>query len=498
MVFASPIFLYLFLPAYILLYMFAPNVTGGLRDCRRTGKFSLSAFMPSLRSQNAMLTLLSLFFYAWGEPVWVVLLLFSSLVDYVVGRVIGIFRGRPQAKIALICSIVINLSLLGTFKYLDFFLESLGLLTGVRMPSFGIELPIGISFYTFQTMSYSIDAYKGSVKIQKSFPDFLLFVSLFPQLIAGPILRYSDIEDQLSNRTVTWELVASGVTRFACGLGKKVLIANIAGEIGTKILDGNLDGLPAADAWVGILMFTAQIYFDFSGYSDMAIGLGRMFGFDYTENFRYPYMSRSVTDFWRRWHITLGSFFRDYVYIPLGGNKKRQIFNLFVTWALTGLWHGASWNFVLWGLYYFVLLVIEKIIIKPLAGKLGHWWGWLYTFPLVVLGWVLFYFTDMNRLGVFAGALFGSGGLAGPETSTLWLGNLPLIILCAVAASPVPAILAKGFIGADAKPGTGRRLTGASGNLAGGLTIAFNTIVLAMCTLMLLRQSYNPFLYFRF
>ncbi|MDR1668719.1 MAG: MBOAT family protein, partial [Oscillospiraceae bacterium] len=433
---------------------------------------------------------LSLFFYAWGEPVWVVLLLFSATLDFFCGQAIGRARqnGSPRlAKIGLVVSITVNLSLLAVFKYLDFFLENAGLLFHFVPSLPGIALPIGISFYTFQTMSYTIDVYKNQVGVQKSYPDFLLFVSLFPQLIAGPILRYSELEHQLRKRDFTWENCAAGIARFACGLGKKVLLANAAGSLAKMLLEERPpDLLPAADAWFGILMYTALIYFDFSGYSDMAIGLGRVFGFTYGENFRYPYFAASVTDFWRRWHISLGSFFRDYVYIPLGGNRRRVVFSLFMTWFLTGLWHGASWNFILWGVYYFLWLAIERFALKRIIPGAKRVITALYTFPAVVIGWVLFYFTDMSRMAVFFGNLFGQNGIAGEETASLWIGRLPLLLLCAVGASPLPKAFAE-WVRKNALP-----------KAQPALTLCYNSAVLALCTVSLAAQSYNPFLYFRF
>ncbi|MDR0294436.1 MAG: MBOAT family protein [Oscillospiraceae bacterium] len=466
MVFSSLLFLYGFLPACMLLY----------------------ALMPGMRGKNAVLTVLSLFFYAWGEPVWVVLLLFSATLDYTCGRVIGKARrvgSARMARIALIVSVVLNLSLLGVFKYLDFFLENFGLLFRYSPALPGIALPIGISFYTFQTLSYTLDVYRDKVGVQRSYLDFLLFVSLFPQLIAGPILRYSELEKQLHDRPFTWEGCAAGVTRFCCGLGKKVLLANTAGAVASGLLDGPLHTLPAADAWLGILLYTAQIYFDFSGYSDMAVGLGRMFGFQYGENFRYPYFASSVTGFWRRWHISLGSFFRDYVYIPLGGNRRRVVLSLFVTWFLTGLWHGASWNFVLWGLYYFLWLAFERFVLKRAPEKAAKIIPAVYTFPAVVLGWVLFYFTDMGRLGAFMTSLFGAHGFSGTETLSLWVGRLPLLLLCALAASPLPKALVS-FV--QKRPPL----------LQPALSLCYNTLTLLLCTAALAGQSYNPFLYFRF
>ena len=459
MVFSSLLFLYLFLPLSLLLYFLAPG----------------------LKAKNLALTVLSLLFYAWGEPVWVLLLIFSAFLDYVNGRVIGRFRGQWQAKAALIASLVGNLGILCVFKYLRFFLDNIGLLLGTHIPGMEFALPIGISFYTFQTLSYTLDVYKDEVPVQKSFSDFLLFVSLFPQLIAGPILRYSDLQAQLSDRRVTWEGFATGVTRFCCGLGKKVLIANYAGAVADRLLGGELSRLSGAEAWLGLLMFTFQIYFDFSGYSDMAIGLGRMFGFSYPENFRYPYAARSITEFWQRWHISLSSFFRDYVYIPLGGNRRHQIWNLFVVWGLTGLWHGASWNFVLWGLYFFVLLVIEKFALRRLLERVPRFFSWLYAFFFATLGWALFYFTSLAQVGEMFRLLFGSAAFWTASSTAQVVGNLPLLALAAAASAPFWAR-------------AGRRIA----EKLPPLVIPYNLGLLALCTLALVGKSYNPFLYFRF
>jgi alginate O-acetyltransferase complex protein AlgI len=462
MVFSSLLFLYVFFPLSILIYMLCPG----------------------LKAKNVVLMVLSMIFYAWGEPVWVVLLVFSALMDYTMGRIIDKYRGRWQAKAGISASVTINLALLCTFKYLDFFLGSAGLLIGTKMPALGLTLPIGISFYTFQTLSYTIDIYQNKVKVQKSLINFMLFVSLFPQLIAGPILRYADIGPQLDDRKSTLEKASRGIVRFACGLGKKVLIANVAGRLAGQLLDGQLAGLPMLDGLFGILMYAFQIYFDFSGYSDMAIGLGSIFGFDYSENFRYPYMSRSITEFWRRWHISLSSFFRDYVYIPLGGNRKHQILNLFIVWGLTGLWHGAGWNFVLWGLYYFVFLVAEKFLINRLPEKPRLIIGAFYTFPAVVFGWVLFYFVDFSRMIEFFKVLFGGNGagLAGGNTLTLWGENLPLLLICILSSLNIGAKFAKWLPKPAQMP----------------LACTYAVVLLLVCTQALVGQTYNPFLYFRF
>ena len=318
MVFSSLVFLLRFLPVTLLLY-FA---------------------VPGMKAKNAVLIAASLFFYAWGEPVWVILLIISSVIDYICGGLAGRHSGTPKGKLFVIISLVLNLGLLGVFKYGGFIVNNLNALFRLSIPDPGVSLPIGISFYTMQTISYTIDAYRGRAKVQKSFARFLLFVSMFPQLVAGPIVRYTDVEDQLAERHITLQGICEGITRFVAGLAKKALIANYAGFVAARFLDGELLSLSAPEVWFGLLCFTFQIYFDFSGYSDMAIGLGKVFGFTFPENFNYPYTAQSITDFWRRWHMTLGSFFRDYVYIPLGGNRRLQMRNIFIVWMLTGLWHG--------------------------------------------------------------------------------------------------------------------------------------------------------------
>jgi alginate O-acetyltransferase complex protein AlgI len=471
MVFSSLIFIYAFLPACLAFYFIAPGI----------------------KAKNGILLLFSLFFYAWGEPVWVLLLLFCAAVNYFGGILICRRDGRGRTA-ALAFSVAISLATLGAFKYLGFLFENLGLLTGAAFPAVSLALPIGISFYTFQSLSYTIDLYRGRTALQKSFLDFLLFVSLFPQLIAGPILRYSDIEAQLSCRKSTWSGISYGISRFLCGLGKKALIANYAGQASSFLLDGELKNLGAVGAWLGILLFAFQIYFDFSGYSDMAIGLGRIFGFRYGENFKFPYMACSVTDFWRTWHISLGAFFRDYLYIPIGGNRRFQLRNILVVWLLTGFWHGASWNFVCWGLYFGVLLLLEKYLILKILGVLPKFFAWCYTFFLVLVGWVLFYFTDMTRAGEMLRAMFGRNGAPAFdfEIHTVLVNNLPLLILCAVACTPVFRNLARPMAGVSSAG-----LSPPSA-VSGLLVLLYNLALLALATTALVGAGYNPFLYFRF
>lgn len=467
MVFSSLIFLFIFFPLTLLLYFIARNI----------------------KTKNFILVVASLIFYSWGEPVWVILLIFSSILDYTVSHAIEKHRNQPITKFYLAVSVIINLGLLAVFKYSGFFISTVNSVFGLSLPEPAFSLPIGISFYTFQTMSYSIDVYRGNVKAQKSFMNFLMFVSLFPQLIAGPIVRYSDIEDQISKRTVTTEAFSAGTTRFMAGLGKKVLIANYAGSLATSLLK-DIDSAAVMSVWFGVLFYAFQIYFDFSGYSDMAIGLGKMFGFDYPENFKYPYISTSITEFWRRWHITLSSFFRDYVYIPLGGNRvgvPRQILNLLIVWGLTGLWHGASWNFVLWGLYYFFFLCLEKFILKKFFDKIPSPIRWLYSMSVVLVGWMIFYFDDFQTLITAFSVAFGHTGNAftDPVSETLVINNVPFILIAAIASTPVLNVI--------------RRLVEKSSPLTESiLRIVYNIVMLILCVASLVGSTYNPFLYFRF
>ena len=442
--------------------------------------------------KNIVLVIASLIFYSWGEPVWVCLLIFSSILDYTVSLGIEKYRGKKITKLFIALSVVINLGLLAAFKYSGFFISTLNGIfrLSLHVPTF--SLPIGISFYTFQTMSYSLDVYKGDVKAQKSFINFLMFVSLFPQLIAGPIVRYSDIDTQIDHRTVTIDGFAKGMTRFMAGLGKKVLIANYAGSLAESLL-ANVDNAAVMSVWVGVLFYAFQIYFDFSGYSDMAIGLGHMFGFNYPENFKYPYISTSITDFWRRWHITLSSFFRDYVYIPLGGNRvslPRQILNLFIVWGLTGLWHGASWNFVIWGLYYFVFLCLEKFVFKKFLDKIPKVIRWVYSMFVVLIGWMIFYFEDFSAMKSAFSVAFGASGNAftDPVMNAMIINNIPFIIIAAIACAPIAKLVKAGIAKLKQRAPVTEPI----------LNTVFNVVMLVLCVASLAGSTYNPFLYFRF
>ena len=447
--------------------------------------------------KNIVLLVFSLVFYAWGEPFYVLLLIASAAMNYGAGRWMGTRRARGRSlKPILVGAVVLNLLALGVFKYAGLLVSTFNQLTGLGLAVPNIALPIGISFYTFQAMSYVVDVYRNQVGVQKSYLKFLLYISLFPQLIAGPIVRYSDIEAQLEDRHATGEDMFYGLIRFAIGLGKKILIADHCFSVASQMLDGSFQTATTAGTWLGILMFTFQIYFDFSGYSDMAIGLGRVFGFKYMENFNLPYTARSITDFWRRWHISLSTFFRDYVYIPLGGNRRHRWFNLLVVWSLTGLWHGASWNFLLWGLYFFVLLVAEK----PLLRYLKRWpmlLRQLLTMFFVVIGWTIFYFTDFARLGQALAAMFGfaGGGFLNEQVRILLMNNLPLLLLCILGASALPRALGNYFgVLCAHQPGSsqGRQWVYVA------VSYVFCVGVIVLSTISLVGSGFSAFLYYRF
>lgn len=471
MVFSSLNFMYLFLPVCLLLYF----------------------ILRSIKARNYLLLAMSLLFYAWGEPKWIILMIVTTLIDYGAGLLVDKYRGQKLAKWALAGSVVITLSFLAVFKYLGFFNQNLNQIFGAELPTQIFNLPIGISFYTFQAITYVVDVYRGKAQVQRSYANLLLYVALFPQLIAGPIVRYTDIAAQLENRETTLPGFSKGITRFVTGLGKKVLLANIAGQVATSLIGGDLSQASVLGAWLGIFAYTFQIYFDFSGYSDMAIGLGHMFGFTYVENFNYPYISKSITEFWRRWHISLSTFFRDYVYIPLGGNRRHQLRNMFIVWALTGLWHGASWNFVLWGLYYFVFLAIEKLFLGKFLEKLPAVVGHVYALFIIVVGWVFFYFDDVSRLGQMLKLMFGFSGQAGvlPTDTVLLKNHLVFFLVAIIACIPVSKLVKALLIRFSRKGPVQESLAGAAG-------ILYDVALLFFSTAALVGASYNPFLYFRF
>ena len=458
MVFSSLTFLFFFLPVTLLLYYVLPKKAG-----------------------NAVLLLVSLVFYAWGEPIYVLLMIFSIFFNYVMGREIE--RVPAHKKSTLVFTIVVNLLLLGFFKYYGFAVETLNSLFHLSIPVRKIALPIGISFYTFQALSYIIDLYRGKFGAQKNIIHFACYITMFPQLIAGPIVRYEEIEAQLTERTRSFEKFARGVTRFVFGLAKKVLLANLAGSLFDSVQ--NLESLSALSAWTGTLAYTFQIYFDFSGYSDMAIGLGEMLGFEFSENFRYPYLSSSVTEFWRRWHISLGTWFREYVYIPLGGNRVktfRHIVNILIVWLLTGLWHGAGWNFVLWGLYYGVLLILDKYLFSKMKAPKAI--GVLFTVFFVMCGWVLFYSESLSGALTTFQAMFGFGN-GFVDGAALYLLHSSWILLLVEAFFCLPLFK-------KAHDAIVRKLPG---RIAVYLLLAALFVVSAV---FLITESYNPFLYFRF
>ena len=464
MVFSSLTFLFCFLPIALIGWYVLPQ-----------------------KLRIGFLLLASLLFYAWGEPLYVFLMLGSILLNWAIGLFLN--RSERHKKAWLVASIVLNLALLFVFKYTGLFWNTVrGLLQGpLAQKTVSIRLPIGISFYTFQIMSYVIDLYRGKTRVQKNPITFGAYVSMFPQLIAGPIVRYVDIEQQLNAPERSLSGFADGVRQFTVGLAKKVLLANAVGMLYTELCAHPTEN-GILGAWIGLFAYTFQIYFDFSGYSDMACGLGRMLGFRFLKNFDYPYISESITEFWRRWHISLSTWFKEYVYIPLGGNRKgigRQILNILIVWALTGLWHGASWNFVLWGLYYGVLLILEKLFLGKAIRKLPRVFRHLYAFLIAAIGWGIFSFTDFGALGVYFGALVGVGshGLFTANSAAWCLGFLPTLLVCAVASTPLAANLMKRCE---------RFRWFAPVRLVGTF------LLLLLCFAALASESYNPFIYFRF
>ena len=465
MIFSSLTFLFAYLPAVLLVYFAVP-----------------------LRYRNFILLLVSLFFYGWGEPLYVLVMIFSILFNWYFGRMVGEYRDKNKviAKKFLIICIVLNLLLLGFFKYFDFFAENLNALGVSFIKPLKLGLPIGISFYTFQAMSYPIDIYRHDTDPQKSVIYFGSYVTMFPQLIAGPIVRYRDIALQLQKRICSIPRFSQGIQRFMVGLCKKVLLANSAGAVWESISSLSDARSTVLTAWIGIICYAFQIYFDFSGYSDMAIGLGKMLGFDFLENFDYPYISKSITEFWRRWHMSLSYWFRDYVYIPLGGNRKgfaRQIINIMIVWLLTGFWHGASWNFVMWGVLYGIILIIEKLFLLKILKKAPDWVCHVYTMVIVLIAWVLFAFTDITKALHYLSMMFGNAsGIANGLTLFYLRNNLVMLIVCAFACTPLYK--------------TKWHLTEQK-----WFPYAAPALVLAglvLCTAFIVNASYNPFLYFRF
>lgn len=472
MVFSSLLFLFRFLPAVLILYFIVPK-----------------------RFRNLVLLLVSLIFYAWGEPKYVFLMLFSILITYLGGFMVDWFRSsgdEKKAKISMIVTVALALSLLGFFKYADFVIETVNRIGHTDIDLLRLSLPIGISFYTFQTISYVIDVYRGDARVQKNIISYGAYVTMFPQLIAGPIVRYSTIDEQLRTRRESAEEFAGGAERFVIGLGKKVLLANSAGALWDSIRVMDASTMPALTAWLGIAAYTFQIYFDFSAYSDMAIGLGHMFGFRFLENFNYPYQAKSVTEFWRRWHISLGTWFREYVYIPLGGNRvsrARFIRNIMIVWMLTGIWHGADWNFVLWGIYYGVLLLVEKLFLKKYLEKTPGWLQHVYTMFTVMIGWFIFTWNENESGFAYLKAMFGmGGGFADRGTVYLLYTNAILLVMLILGSTDLPVRLA----------GLCRARIAGRDTLTTVVRCVFLTAVFLLSTAYLVNASYNPFLYFRF
>ena len=468
MLFSSIVFLFTFLPVVLILYYLLP-----------------------VRFRNVILLLASLVFYAWGEPVYLFLMLLSILFNYFSGLDIARnLQDKRAAKRSLVFNLIINLAVLGFFKYEGFVLDTLNGILPVHISYHALPLPIGISFYTFQILSYIIDVYRGNVKVQTNLPNFALYVTMFPQLIAGPIVQYADVDEQLASREVSWTKFGEGSMYFIRGLAKKVLLANTSGMIFTEVSGLAKGNVAVMTAWLGAFAYMFQIYFDFSGYSDMAIGLGKMFGFEFNMNFNYPYVSKSITEFWRRWHISLSSWFRDYVYIPLGGNrvsKIKHIRNLLIVWFLTGLWHGAAWNFVAWGLYYGVILIIEKYFLSPVLDRLPDVVRHIYSIVLVVIGWVLFFSSSFGQAADYIRVMFGAGahGFADRESMYLLTSNLILWLILIFGSTPLVHFRYE------------HMLRSKKWN-----TTIINSVVYAalfiVCIAYLVTETYNPFLYFRF
>lgn len=464
MVFSDSVFLFMFLPLTLAVYYAVPF-----------------AF------KNTVLFLTGLLFYAWGEPVYVLIMLLSTAIDYCAGRLMDRFDSNKNIrKATLLVSVVMNLSLLGIFKYGSFFIGSVNGIFGSAIPDPGLPLPIGISFFTFQSMSYTIDLYRRNIKVQKNFIDFAAFVTMFPQIVAGPIVRYEDVSAQLACRRIDLRSMSDGITRFVCGMCKKVLIANSIGALWTDVKAQDYASMPAATAWLGIAAFTLQIYFDFSGYSDMAIGLGKMLGFDFPENFRYPYNSKSIAEFWRRWHITLGDWFKSYVYFPLGGSRgstTATIRNTLIVWLLTGLWHGASWNFILWGLYYGVLIILEKFVFRRLLERTPSALRHILTMLAVVFGWVIFEITSPASELEFVKAMLGFGGSFANSFTLNALHNYAVTFIAAIAISTgIPLKICKKL----------------PEKRADTLSLVGEAAGMTACIACLVDSGYNPFLYFNF
>lgn len=471
MVFSAPTFIFAFLPLVLIIYYISPR-----------------------KIRNLILFLVSLVFYAWGEPVYITIMLFSTIFDYMNGILIEKFKDLGQirrARLVLINSIIINLSILAFFKYSNFFISNVNHFFSSNIALLSLTLPIGISFYTFQTMSYTIDVYRGDVDAQKNIINFGAYVTLFYQLVAGPIVRYKDIAEQLECRKETIDSFSYGVRRFIIGLFKKVMLANNIGLLWEQISSTPIDTLPVLTAWLGAISFTLQIYFDFSGYSDMAIGLGSMFGFTFLENFDFPYISKSITEFWRKWHISLGTWFKEYVYIPLGGSRQgklKLIRNLLIVWGLTGLWHGANWNFIIWGMYFGIILILEKIFLLKYLEKIPFWLRHVYTMVLIVFSWMIFAFEDISKVGQYLKTMLGlnKSVLVNYETIYLLSTNWILLFFCIASSTKLISFILNKVLQSRSK---------------NSLILGENIVYIFMFFIsiyFLIGASYNPFLYFRF
>ncbi len=466
MVFSSIPFIFFFLPIFLIIYYVVP-----------------------FKAKNVILLIFSLIFYAWGEPVYILLMVFSSVLDYVNGRLLEKYEKKRIRNFILLESVIVNLLLLSFFKYSDFLIESINSIFNTSIPLLNLPLPIGISFFTFQTMSYTIDVYRKEVPAEKSFIHFMTYVSMFPQLIAGPIVRYETVHKELENREINLDNFSNGLVRFLEGLFKKVLIANTLGFLWISILN-DFTSFSSMTLFLGILSFAFQIYFDFSGYSDMAIGMGKMLGFHYLENFNYPYISKSITEFWRRWHISLSTFFKDYVYIPLGGNRCstiKNIRNILIVWMLTGLWHGASWNFIIWGIYFGIILILEKFVLKKYLEKMPNFLRHLYSILLILIGWLIFAFEDMNVLLEYSKRLFGFETRFIDNDFLFFIKNyLVFIVIAMIFSTPITRIIKEKIAKARYK------------NIYNiGIFISFLFLFMIVIS-FLVSDTYNPFLYFRF
>ncbi len=466
MVFSSIVFLYIFLPIMLLVYFIVPK------------KF-----------KNAIMILASLIFFAWGEIRYIFIMLLLAVMDYWCGKKIDkYYENKTKRRIYLAIDVGVNLLILFFFKYADFIITNINGITGFNIPLLNIPLPIGVSFNTFQSLSYIIDVYRGTVKCEKSFYNYLTYTTLFPQIIAGPIVRYETVDEELVDKKISLDNFSNGMKRFIIGLGKKVLIANNIGLLWNVIETGNYTELSMFLSWLGIIAFALQIYFDFSGYSDMAIGLAQIFGMVFDENFNYPYIANSITDFWRRWHITLSSWFKDYIYIPLGGNRKglpKQIRNILIVWFLTGAWHGASWNFILWGVYFGVILIMEKLFLLKILEKLPKIIKHIYAIVLILVSWVIFAFEDLSKIGVYIKSMFAGGAISNSEAIYYFQNYIFIIIVGILCSLPVWKKIKE-------------KIDNKNNKILDVITSLGYVAIFVLCTASLVTDSFNPFLYFRF